>query len=32
MMASRAFIMLGTIGFLSSLAFVRRIYAAIKCD
>ena len=27
-----AFIMLGTIGFLSSLAFVRRIYAAIKCD
>ena len=27
-----AFIMLGTIGFLSSLVFVRRIYRAIKCD
>jgi len=27
-----AFIMLGTIGFLSSLLFVRRIYRAIKCD
>ena len=27
-----AFIMLGTIGFLSSLFFVRRIYRAIKCD
>ena len=27
-----AFIMLGTIGFLSSLIFVRRIYAAIKSD
>ena len=27
-----AFIMLGTIGFLSSLLFVRRIYCAIKCD
>ena len=27
-----AFIMLGTVGFLSSLVFVRRIYGAIKCD
>ena len=27
-----AFIMLGTIGFFSSLIFVRRIYSAIKCD
>jgi hypothetical protein len=27
-----AWIMLGTIGFLSSLIFVRRIYSAIKCD
>ena len=27
-----AFIMLGTIGFVSSFFFVRRIYAAIKCD
>ena len=27
-----AFIMLGTVGFLSSLVFVRRIYSAIKCD
>jgi len=27
-----AFIMLGTIGFASSLVFVRRIYRAIKCD
>ena len=27
-----AFIMLGTIGFVSSLVFVRRIYRAIKCD
>jgi len=27
-----SFIMLGTIGFLSSLLFVRRIYCAIKCD
>jgi len=24
--------MLGTIGFASSLVFVRRIYRAIKCD
>ena len=27
-----AFIMLGTIGFLSSLLFVSRIYSAVKCD
>lgn len=27
-----AFIMLGTIGFASSLLFVRRIYRAVKCD
>jgi hypothetical protein len=27
-----ACIMLGTVGFLSSLVFVRRIYSAIKCD
>jgi len=27
-----AAIMLGTVGFLSSLVFVRRIYGAIKCD
>merc|ERR1711967_176068 len=27
-----AAIMLGTVGFLSSLVFVRRIYQAIKCD
>jgi len=27
-----AFIMLGTVGFLSSLVFVRRIYSAVKCD
>ncbi len=27
-----AFIMLGTLGFFSSLIFVRRIYSAIKCD
>ena len=27
-----AAVMLGTVGFLSSLVFVRRIYAAIKCD
>jgi len=27
-----AFVMLGTIGFVSSLIFVRRIYRAIKCD
>ena len=32
MAAYAAFIMLGTIGFLSSLVFVRRIYRAIKCD
>ena len=27
-----AFIMLGTVWFISSLVFVRRIYRAIKCD
>ena len=27
-----AAIMLGTVGFISSLLFVRRIYSAIKCD
>ena len=27
-----AFIMLGTVGFLSSLLFVHRIYSAVKCD
>ena len=27
-----AFIMLGTVGYLSSFIFVRRIYSAIKCD
>ena len=33
MAAYAAFIMqLGTIGFVSSLVFVRRIYQAIKCD
>jgi hypothetical protein len=26
------FIMLGTVGFASSLVFVRRIYRAIKCE
>ena len=30
--AYAAFIMLGTIGFVSSLVFVLRIYRAIKCD
>ena len=32
MAAYAAFIMLGTVGFISSLLFVRRIYRAIKCD
>ena len=27
-----AFIMLGTVGYVSSLIFVRRIYRAVKCD
>ena len=30
--AYAAFIMLGTVGFVSSLMFVLRIYRAIKCD